>query len=146
MQNKWMLLKHLGHSQGESKFPLFKQKLTCSLGFFLEIITFQFCLGLRRNDWLHYAKFLQVILIEKIITVLHYLKTSQNYICCRMTFFLLQAMGVYLYGELMLNEDAKQQEIAYKTFATIRDQMDASTAKVVAEMLSDKVISPPPPR
>lgn len=62
-----------------------------------------------------------------------------------MTFFLLQAMGVYLYGELMLNEDAKQQEIAYKTFATIRDQMDTSSAKVVAEMLSDKVISRPPP-
>ncbi|KAK9408257.1 aminopeptidase O [Crotalus adamanteus] len=49
-----------------------------------------------------------------------------------------QAMGVYLYGELMLNEDAKQQEIAYKTFAIIRDQMDTSSAKVVAEMLSDK--------
>uniref|UniRef100_A0A2D4IS89 Peptidase M1 leukotriene A4 hydrolase/aminopeptidase C-terminal domain-containing protein n=4 Tax=Micrurus TaxID=8634 RepID=A0A2D4IS89_MICLE len=49
-----------------------------------------------------------------------------------------QAMGVYLYGELMLNEDAKQQEIAYKTFATVRDHMDASSAKVVAEMLFDK--------
>ncbi|XP_062828145.1 aminopeptidase O isoform X7 [Anolis carolinensis] len=46
-----------------------------------------------------------------------------------------QAMGVYLYGELMLNEDAKQQEIAHKIFATTRDQMDVSSAKVVAEML-----------
>ncbi|XP_062985483.1 aminopeptidase O [Elgaria multicarinata webbii] len=46
-----------------------------------------------------------------------------------------QAMGVYLYGELMVNEDAKQQEIAYKSFAATRDQMDASSAKVVAEML-----------
>ncbi|XP_053153145.1 aminopeptidase O isoform X2 [Hemicordylus capensis] len=46
-----------------------------------------------------------------------------------------QAMGVYLYGELMVNEDAKQQELAYKTFAATRDQMDASSAKVVAEML-----------
>lgn len=44
-------------------------------------------------------------------------------------------MGVYLYGELMVNEDAKQQEIARKSFATTRDQMDASSAKVVAEML-----------
>ncbi|XP_026530309.1 aminopeptidase O isoform X1 [Notechis scutatus] len=49
-----------------------------------------------------------------------------------------QAMGVYLYGELMLNEDAKQQEIAFKTFAIVRDHMDASSAKVVAEMLYDK--------
>ncbi|XP_061482510.1 aminopeptidase O isoform X2 [Rhineura floridana] len=46
-----------------------------------------------------------------------------------------QAMGVYLYGELMVNEDAKQQEIAHKIFATTRDQMDVSSATVVAEML-----------
>ncbi|XP_035165042.1 aminopeptidase O isoform X2 [Oxyura jamaicensis] len=46
-----------------------------------------------------------------------------------------QAMGVYLYGELMVNEDAKQQELAYKCFAAAREQMDMSSAKVVAEML-----------
>lgn len=46
-----------------------------------------------------------------------------------------QAMGVYLYGELMVNEDAKQQELAYKCFAAIQKQMDVSSAKVVAEML-----------
>ncbi|KAJ6669620.1 hypothetical protein lerEdw1_000169, partial [Lerista edwardsae] len=46
-----------------------------------------------------------------------------------------QAMGVYLYGELMVNEDAKQQALARRSFATIRDQMDVSSAKVVAEML-----------
>ncbi|XP_040396706.1 aminopeptidase O isoform X4 [Cygnus olor] len=46
-----------------------------------------------------------------------------------------QAMGVYLYGELMVNEDAKQQELAYKCFAAAREQMDVSSAKVVAEML-----------
>ncbi|XP_060091441.1 aminopeptidase O [Heteronotia binoei] len=46
-----------------------------------------------------------------------------------------QAMGVYLYGELMVNEDAKQQELAYKTFAAVRDQMDVSSAKIVTEML-----------
>lgn len=44
-------------------------------------------------------------------------------------------MGVYLYGELMVNEDAKQQELAYKCFAAAREQMDVSSAKVVAEML-----------
>lgn len=44
-------------------------------------------------------------------------------------------MGVYLYGELMVNEDAKQQEIACKCFASTRDRMDPSSAKVVAEML-----------
>ncbi|XP_059729523.1 aminopeptidase O isoform X5 [Haemorhous mexicanus] len=46
-----------------------------------------------------------------------------------------QAMGVYLYGELMVNEDAKQQELARKCFAAAQEQMDASSAKVVAEML-----------
>ncbi|XP_030421958.1 aminopeptidase O isoform X2 [Gopherus evgoodei] len=46
-----------------------------------------------------------------------------------------QAMGVYLYGELMVNEDAKQQELAYKCFAATQKQMDVSSAKVVAEML-----------
>ncbi|XP_064356620.1 aminopeptidase O isoform X2 [Dromaius novaehollandiae] len=46
-----------------------------------------------------------------------------------------QAMGVYLYGELMVNEDAKQQELAYKCFAAAREHMDVASAKVVAEML-----------
>ncbi|XP_042644046.1 aminopeptidase O isoform X4 [Tyto alba] len=46
-----------------------------------------------------------------------------------------QAMGVYLYGELMVNEDMKQQELAHKCFAAVREHMDASSAKVVAEML-----------
>uniref|UniRef100_A0A8C3XKC6 Aminopeptidase O n=1 Tax=Chelydra serpentina TaxID=8475 RepID=A0A8C3XKC6_CHESE len=46
-----------------------------------------------------------------------------------------QAMGVYLYGELMVNEDAKQQELAHKCFAATQKQMDVSSAKVVAEML-----------
>ncbi|KAM3938758.1 aminopeptidase O [Leptodactylus fuscus] len=51
--------------------------------------------------------------------------------------FLLQdqAMGVYLYGELMVNEDAKQQELAHRCFAAVRDQMDVSCVKVVGEML-----------
>ncbi|XP_055646602.1 aminopeptidase O isoform X3 [Falco peregrinus] len=46
-----------------------------------------------------------------------------------------QAMGVYLYGELMLNEDVKQQELAHKCFAAAQEHMDTSAAKVVAEML-----------
>ncbi|KAM9508803.1 aminopeptidase O isoform 2-T7 [Guaruba guarouba] len=46
-----------------------------------------------------------------------------------------QAMGVYLYGELMVNEDVKQQELARKCFAAAREHMDPSSAKVVAEML-----------
>ncbi|XP_053910707.1 aminopeptidase O isoform X5 [Cuculus canorus] len=46
-----------------------------------------------------------------------------------------QAMGVYLYGELMVNEDVKQQELAHKCFAAAREHMDESSAKVVAEML-----------
>ncbi|XP_065511632.1 aminopeptidase O isoform X1 [Caloenas nicobarica] len=46
-----------------------------------------------------------------------------------------QAMGVYLYGELMVNEDVKQQELAHKCFAAAREHMDVSSAKVVAEML-----------
>lgn len=44
-------------------------------------------------------------------------------------------MGVYLYGELMVNEDMKQQELAHKCFAAAREHMDVSSAKVVAEML-----------
>ncbi|XP_061875047.1 aminopeptidase O isoform X2 [Colius striatus] len=46
-----------------------------------------------------------------------------------------QAMGVYLYGELMVNEDAKQQQLARKCFAAAQEHMDTSSAKVVAEML-----------
>ncbi|KAM4053324.1 aminopeptidase O isoform 3-T4 [Anomaloglossus baeobatrachus] len=46
-----------------------------------------------------------------------------------------KAMGVYLYGELMVNEDARQQELAHRCFAAVRDQMDVSCVKVVGEML-----------
>ncbi|XP_073402078.1 aminopeptidase O isoform X3 [Dendrobates tinctorius] len=51
--------------------------------------------------------------------------------------FLLQdqAMGVYLYGELMVNEDARQQELAHRCFTAVKDQMDVSCVKVVGEML-----------
>ncbi|XP_058513288.1 aminopeptidase O [Ochotona princeps] len=46
-----------------------------------------------------------------------------------------QAMGVYLYGELMVSEDARQQQLARRCFQLAREQMDKSSAKVVAEML-----------
>ncbi|XP_008049080.1 aminopeptidase O [Carlito syrichta] len=46
-----------------------------------------------------------------------------------------QAMGVYLYGELMVSEDAGQQQLARRCFELTRAQMDRSSAAVVAEML-----------
>ncbi|XP_051876382.1 aminopeptidase O isoform X2 [Pristis pectinata] len=46
-----------------------------------------------------------------------------------------QAMGVYLYGELMVNEDARQQQLARRCFTTLKEEMDPSLQKVVAEML-----------
>ncbi|XP_034503213.1 aminopeptidase O isoform X6 [Ailuropoda melanoleuca] len=46
-----------------------------------------------------------------------------------------QAMGVYLYGELMLSEDARQQQVARRCFELTKERMDRSSAEVVAEML-----------
>uniref|UniRef100_A0A8C6CZV6 Aminopeptidase O (putative) n=1 Tax=Moschus moschiferus TaxID=68415 RepID=A0A8C6CZV6_MOSMO len=46
-----------------------------------------------------------------------------------------QAMGIYLYGELMLGEDPRQQHLARRCFELSREQMDRSSAEVVAEML-----------
>ena len=46
-----------------------------------------------------------------------------------------QAMGIYLYGELMLSEDPWQQHLARRCSELSREQMDRSSAKVVAEML-----------
>lgn len=47
----------------------------------------------------------------------------------------LQAMGVYLYGELMLSEDPRQQQVARRCFELTKEQMERSSAEVVAEML-----------
>lgn len=47
----------------------------------------------------------------------------------------LQAMGVYLYGELMVSEDASQQQVARRCFELTKEQMDRSSAELVAEML-----------
>uniref|UniRef100_A0A8C9BAQ3 Aminopeptidase O (putative) n=1 Tax=Phocoena sinus TaxID=42100 RepID=A0A8C9BAQ3_PHOSS len=46
-----------------------------------------------------------------------------------------QAMGIYLYGELMVSEDARQQHLARRCFELSKEQMDRSSAEVVAEML-----------
>ncbi|XP_039330592.1 aminopeptidase O isoform X4 [Saimiri boliviensis] len=46
-----------------------------------------------------------------------------------------QAMGVYLYGELMVSEDARQQQLARRCFERTKEHMDRSSAQVVAEML-----------
>nr|KAF6314232.1 hypothetical protein mMyoMyo1_001928 [Myotis myotis] len=46
-----------------------------------------------------------------------------------------QAMGIYLYGELMVSEDARQQQLARQCFQLTKEQMDRCSAQVVAEML-----------
>lgn len=46
-----------------------------------------------------------------------------------------QAMGIYLYGELMVSEDGQQQQLARRCFELARGRMDKSSAEVVAEML-----------
>ena len=47
----------------------------------------------------------------------------------------LQAMGVYLYGELMVGEDARQQQLAHRCFELVKEHMDRASAQVVSEML-----------
>lgn len=44
-------------------------------------------------------------------------------------------MGIYLYGELMVSEDARQQQLARQCFQLTKEQMDRGSAQVVAEML-----------
>ncbi|XP_055368052.1 aminopeptidase O isoform X2 [Betta splendens] len=46
-----------------------------------------------------------------------------------------QAMGVYLYGELMLHEDAEQQAVARRCLLLVRGEMDQSARRVVEEMV-----------
>ncbi|XP_058245337.1 aminopeptidase O isoform X2 [Hemibagrus wyckioides] len=46
-----------------------------------------------------------------------------------------QAMGVYLYGELMLQEDGRQQALARRCLSAVRDDMDQSARKIVEEMI-----------
>lgn len=44
-------------------------------------------------------------------------------------------MGVYLYGELMVQEDARQQALARRCLSIIKDDMDQSACSVVEEMI-----------
>ncbi|XP_054980987.1 aminopeptidase O isoform X2 [Sorex araneus] len=46
-----------------------------------------------------------------------------------------QAMGIYLYGELMVGEDPRQQRLAHTCFKLTRERMDSGSAQVVTEML-----------
>ncbi|XP_041089433.1 aminopeptidase O isoform X2 [Polyodon spathula] len=46
-----------------------------------------------------------------------------------------QAMGVYLYGELMVHEDARQQGLAKSCFRAVHEEMDPTSKKVVEEMI-----------
>ncbi|XP_057686774.1 aminopeptidase O isoform X2 [Corythoichthys intestinalis] len=46
-----------------------------------------------------------------------------------------QAMGVYLYGELMVQEDAEQQALARRCLSLASEEMDRSARKVVEEMV-----------
>ncbi|KAJ7993969.1 hypothetical protein DPEC_G00261080 [Dallia pectoralis] len=46
-----------------------------------------------------------------------------------------QAMGVYLYGELMVHEDDRQQALARSCLSLVQDEMDQSARRVVEEMV-----------
>ncbi|KAK5909783.1 hypothetical protein CesoFtcFv8_003681 [Champsocephalus esox] len=46
-----------------------------------------------------------------------------------------QAMGVYLYGELMIQEDPQQQALARRCLSLVQEEMDQSARRVVEEMV-----------
>ncbi|XP_068422797.1 aminopeptidase O isoform X2 [Clinocottus analis] len=46
-----------------------------------------------------------------------------------------QAMGVYLYGELMVQEDPKQQALARRCLSLVQEEIDQSARRVVEEMV-----------
>ncbi|KAF7200495.1 aminopeptidase O isoform X1 [Nothobranchius furzeri] len=46
-----------------------------------------------------------------------------------------QAMGVYLYGELMVREDPEQQALARRCLSLVQEEMDQSARRVVEEMI-----------
>lgn len=52
---------------------------------------------------------------------------------CFSVFF--KAMGVYLYGELMVQEDPQQQALASRCLSLVREEMDQSARRVVEEMV-----------
>lgn len=49
--------------------------------------------------------------------------------------FCFKAMGVYLYGELMVQEDPQQQALACRCLSLVQEEMDQSARKVVEEMV-----------
>ncbi|XP_053277212.1 aminopeptidase O isoform X1 [Pleuronectes platessa] len=46
-----------------------------------------------------------------------------------------QAMGVYLYGELMVHEDPEQQALAGRCLSLVQEEMDQSARRMVQEMI-----------
>ncbi|XP_051278831.1 aminopeptidase O isoform X2 [Dicentrarchus labrax] len=46
-----------------------------------------------------------------------------------------QAMGVYLYGELMVQEEPEQQALACRCLSLVQEEMDQSARRVVEEMV-----------
>ncbi|TNN65771.1 Aminopeptidase O [Liparis tanakae] len=46
-----------------------------------------------------------------------------------------QAMGVYLYGELMVREDPEQQALARRCLSLVQEEIDQSARRVVEEMI-----------
>ena len=50
-------------------------------------------------------------------------------------FFILQAMGVYLFGELILSGYKNQQRLAQETFSLIADDMEDGVYKTVHLMV-----------
>nr|XP_025840026.1 uncharacterized protein LOC112908720 [Vulpes vulpes] len=68
--------------------------------------------------------------VLRLVTCTRYLRS-----CFQPRMLLWQAMGIYLYGELMVSEDARQQQVARRCFELTKEQMDRSSAQVVAEML-----------
>ncbi|CDQ83714.1 unnamed protein product [Oncorhynchus mykiss] len=42
-----------------------------------------------------------------------------------------QAMGVYLYGELMIQEDSRQQALARRCLSLVQNEMDQSARRMV---------------
>ncbi|XP_050930777.1 aminopeptidase O isoform X2 [Lates calcarifer] len=46
-----------------------------------------------------------------------------------------QAMGVYLYGELMVHENSEQQALARRCLSLVQEEMDQSARRVVEEMV-----------
>ncbi|XP_055743472.1 aminopeptidase O-like [Salvelinus fontinalis] len=46
-----------------------------------------------------------------------------------------EAMGVYLYGELMVQEDSGQQALARRYLSLVQDEKDQSARRVVEELV-----------